>query len=98
MVGTLYFIQICGAMGDPIKVGHTTRPISKRFREWELAMPFHDLKIIGTIEAPKDQETLVKKVFRKHMIRPKRKIGRRESEWFSPSADMLQYIERLTRC
>jgi hypothetical protein len=94
MAGCVYFLQVDDLDNRPVKIGYTERDVRVRVREWQRQMPFHRLRLLGHVCADRGQETFLKNVFRGSMIATP---GHGLSEWFNPTEQLLDYIDRATR-
>jgi hypothetical protein len=78
---TIYFIQ--GTVTKNIKIGRTVRDIQKRLNEMQSSDPLVCLKIT---KGDKDDERLLHDRF---------KHAWSHGEWFKPTPDLLNFIDRL---
>lgn len=70
--------------GNYIKIGYTKNNVKKRLKQLQTSSP-NKLFILGYIEGDKDTEKKIHKMFYNSIIRI-------NGEWFSPTQDILDYI------
>lgn len=79
--GFVYFIRAKGDPSSPIKIGWTTNIIG-RLEALQTGFP-HELEVVGSTPGDIQREKDLHKRFSGLRLR---------GEWFSPSADLLEYI------
>lgn len=67
-----------------IKIGYTKNNVNKRLKQLQTSNP-NRLFLLGYIEGDKDTEKMLHKKFFSS-------LSRMNGEWFSPSQDILDYI------
>ena len=81
---TVYFIKQ-DTKGGMIKIGYTSKDVSQRLSDIQTNSP-HKLIILKTIEGDLKTEAKLHKKFTKYRL---------SGEWFSPSFELVSYIDSL---